>query len=243
MPLTVDYVIRRAAEILNDFNEHAQHVRWSKAVLAGHLNEALQELSVHRPDVYAEGYDMKLAPGTLQKVPEGYRQVLAVEHNVNADGTAGARVSRSDDNFARLPTRRGTETNTPTTGYVVSGFGTNPIDDTVFSVTPAVPANTTAIVRVLLVREPIRHQINNLAAPLGIPDRYEAQVMDWMLMRCYESDIESQHASAAATRHRTHFYAALNAKRTNESYFNIETAEGENAPMSTSNRRLQTSAR
>lgn len=257
-------MVRRIARQLNDFEVGEgvdfRHVRWHPETLVGFINEALCEISQHRPDAFVETVTLTLSPGSTQRLPKEYSQLLNIEANtsISPDGavttTAPVRKDATTtwrDIYAVVSAKGVVGCNeegwcvTPdgSAQFEIKSYTPNVADDSVFSVYPPVPVGSSASVLATVVAKPTKHCAANPSACLGIACKYEAQVLDWAMHRAYGQDFESNFNANASARHLKAFYDALGVKRLAESLFNQEITEGEPVPASHQNRRLATTNR
>ena len=246
---TVADIIARVGGILNDREAGYEHIQWPVGELVGHINEALCELSAHRPDAFVEQVEMTLKPGRRQEAPKGYSAILSLDYNIPPNGSldgpeAGGKISETSVEFAAAfslgascfsssgpscgdpSPHGGTNSSAVSEPAKITGYERNKLDQSVVYVQPPVPRGKVVKVAATLQKLPCKHSADHLKAPLGLSCKYDSAVVDWVLMRCFEKDIESEFARQAAERHRTHFYQALGAKYTMESQFGSQFWEG-----------------
>lgn len=214
-------LIDRARKTLCD----PEKKHWLDDELMCYLNEGLCELAGLRPDQFVESRDITLVPGACQVVPDGCIDMVDVQANVkdgvktedpvlNATTTAGERLG---DKFscatADEPDCVAGETDA-CASYLVSGYKITSSMHGQFTVEPPVPAGCDAIVISALVYcEPSKFELDPPAGAdeCKLPTLYNAQLVDFILMRAYEKDVESQFAVSRASYHRTAFYTGVTA--------------------------------
>jgi hypothetical protein len=221
---TVREIITRAANILNDFDhETGTHIRWHQSTLIAYLHESLCELQAHRPDAFACTQTLTLRAGSSQELPSNLQSLVRIEQN-NSTGESGAvvdgpTISEADERISRAFKKKACLSSaaedcfaTSPAPYKVGSYTKNPFDEAHFTVSPPVPQGQTATVRAVVVRRPARISATDLDAVIEPACKYEAQLVDWVVMRAYETDTESATSMAMAKQHREHFYLALASK-------------------------------
>jgi len=236
---TIADMVHRAAAVLNDTEQGYEHVQWSKGDLVTYLNEALCELSAHRPDAFVEQVELSLVQGARQVVPSKYTALLSLDYNLPRgasldDGIAGGKISPVSSDFAAVFSDEnscfagGSSCGIPVThddhppSYEVKSYTMNKLDDRVFYVKPPVPIGETASVVATVQKVPVRHSTSHMKKCLDVACKYESALLDWMLMRAWERDVESEFARQAAKAHREHFYGSIMAKYNQEAQFHSE---------------------
>ena len=221
---TVRELIVRAANILNDFDhETGTHIRWHQSTLVAYLHESLCELQAHRPDAFACTRTLTLQPGSSQQLPPDLQSLVRIEQNnstaENGSTIEGSTISEADERISRAFKKKRCLSSSATdcfatspAPYSVGSYTKNPFDESHFTVSPPVPQGQTATVRAVVVRRPARISATDLDAVIEPACKYEAQLVDWVVMRAYETDIESASSMAMAKQHRDHFYLALASK-------------------------------
>jgi len=253
---TVGEMVRRIAVQLRDFESGYEHVRWHPETLVSYIHEALCEISQHRPDAFVKTTQLQLKPGVHQSLPSKYAQLINIEGNAVTSPDGSTTITSSVRKDSASPWRDiykaahcapacGSDAYCASASgqFEIKSYANNPVDDSVFTVYPAVPVGASASVQATVIAKPVKPCATNMGACLDIPCKYEAQIMDWALHRAYGADFESNYNSQASSRHLKAFYDALGVKRLAESLFNQETAEGEPVPSSHQQRRLATTNR
>jgi hypothetical protein len=85
-----------------------------------------------------------------------------------------------------------------------------------------------------VVAHPPKHAPEKLDVCVGLDCAYDAQILDWVLGRAHEMDIESEYSMRQADKYRRNFYTALGVDYMQESRFNSgnflgRTSDGEPA--------------
>jgi len=194
---TVGTILDRVCGLLNDRDPALGNVRWSRADLIGHLNEALCELSAHVPDAFAEVLDIVLKPGAQQKLADKFGGLISIEaHYANGEARP---VSEANYRYAKIFKKKpclarnacGGGTGDPCRDYRLKSYVKNPVDDTVFTVEPPVPPGCSITVKATVYGRPSRFCSADEKKCLGIGCEYEAQVVNWILYRAFSVDMES----------------------------------------------------
>lgn len=249
-------ILDRAAAILNDREEGYEHIQWPVGDLVTYVNEALCELSAHRPDAFVKQVELTLLPGSRQELPDQYSKLVSLDANIPANGelggpVTGRKISESSSEFAEVfSSGPSCFSSGPSCGEPPAPHdGENPSAEVlsyqrakglpnVFYVAPEVPRGKVVKVAATVQEAPPVHDALHLKRALGVPCKFDSAVLDWVLMRCWEKDIESSFAVAAAERHRGHFYQALGVKYRMESQFNSEYFKGR-TPDGDPNKQMQ----
>lgn len=210
--VTVREIVDEVYTLLGDPDRE----RWTVAQLVTFINEALCEILTYRPDEFAVTTEITLQPGRLQRVPDGYRQLISLEYNIGGDETPIQETAESiQRTFVGRPCRL------PSSAcYVVQSWSRNSKDRRTFYVNPPVPKGVTHRVVATLVANPPKHDKQRLDDCLGIDCAYRAQVVDWVMARALEVDVESERNASMITHHKQAFYTALGVDYLQESRFN-----------------------
>lgn len=217
MASTTSDLVRRARLTLCD--PDAKH--WTDEELLAYLNEAVCELAGLRPDEFTSQTELALVPGRCQTVPEGC-DLVSVQGDCSgedpgitrATSTAGDRLGAKflcrDDVCPDAPDADGGEP-TECAIWRASSFRVTPASRGYFMIDPPVPDGCSDItVTAMVYCMPER-------LPLGddpecvMPCSYDAQLVDFILMRAFEKDIDSVSAQQRASYHRRSFYQGVNA--------------------------------
>ena len=212
---TVRDIIKRAGRLLGD----EEHVVWGVDDLVQYVNEALCEIQSYRPDAFVRTVRLVLRPGREQRLPDEYRKLVSINANITGDGE-GRMISETSDSMLRAFAGRPCVDLDRLDCYEVLSWSRNKVDDRVFYISPPVPVGHQALVSATVVVYPPRHTAQKLDECLGVDCAYDAQVLDWVLARAYEADIESARNTEMAARHKQNFYAALGTEYVQESRFN-----------------------
>jgi hypothetical protein len=213
---TVRDIITRAARLLGD----VEHAVWPVDVLVQHLNEGLCELQSYRPDAFIKTVELTLRPGREQRLSAEYRRIVSINANITGDGTEGRMVSEVSDAVLRAFSKRPCVDVRRRDCYEVLSWSRNKTDPRIFYVSPPVPPGHRALVSATVVMYPPRHLPTKLDECVGVDCAYDAQLLDWVLSRAYEEDIESVRNTEMAVRHKRNFYDALGIEYLQESRFN-----------------------
>jgi hypothetical protein len=232
MTFTASDVFKDASITLNDGN----FVRWTLPELLGWLNLATKQIAVAKPSATASTIEVELQRGTLQALPQGYHQLLAVNRNlVERDDAPGGRAggavitpaSKVDiDSFipnwhdpSYLPYNQ-------MVGHVVD----HDSDPSAFFV---VPGNLgTGVIEVVASRLPADiplpsspNELASYSAVVDVPDAYRSAVLNFVLAWAFAKDINLPGAAQRSQTHLALFNEAVGIKAA------LEKAENVNAPQ------------
>lgn len=205
-------IIDRARKTLCD----PAKVHWPDEELVCYLDEALCELGGLAPQEFVERRSIPLVPGRCQQVPEGCIDLVAVEGTV-VDGvktddpiteeksSAGARLGSKYS--CAVDGGPGTDAD-PCSLYRAGSYQITPASHGLFYIRPPVPETCAGIEITALVYCP-PPELTDASLDVDLPCRAHAQLVDWVLMRAFEKDIESAASMARAGYHRSAFYDGL----------------------------------
>jgi hypothetical protein len=219
-------LLARASAVLADDHQVVGRT-WPQDELVGHLNEGLCALKALRPDEFADVVQMNLEPGAMQRLPPQYAAFIGLVSNTMSDEAGqtseASAITESDLRFVAALRKK------PCLGrdlceegaapYAVISYTRDPIVETVFTVSPPVPVGSRPQVSVRVVLKPKRFTTATLGDCLGVDCDFEAPLLDWVLMRAYSKETESQYAIAQVDRYRKAWYDAFNASYLQDSRF------------------------
>lgn len=186
-------------------------VTWSDELIIDAMNEAMCFIAQYRPDLFEETITVDLKGTDIIEAPEGYNRIVRVVENLDpvTGLPTGDPIEEGDSDrspngsrFAAIDCPGSTEIDN------ISGIRVSKIEQAQplgggkrqWSVTPPVPADAVARVRVVAVAEPPKSEDINS----GLSDIFcqvESAVKSFVLMRAFEVDTESAYASDHATRY------------------------------------------
>jgi hypothetical protein len=229
MPFTAKTILENAAIILSD----AGGTRWPWTELLGWLSAALREIAIIKPSATADVIEVQMQPGTRQRVPAGYHQMLDATRNLltsqsspggRSGGQAITTVTRDEvdaaipgwHNPAVLPYAKAVHhvvdaDADPMTFYVVPGNDGTGLIEITASVMPAalpIPANPDLI-----------ESYANIAVPM--PNAYEEAVLNFVIYRALSKDSMVAGAAARAQAHLSLFQQTLGIKQDREDTQNV----------------------
>lgn len=198
-------------------------VRWPLLERFRWANASMRVIAATKPTATAKSIQMKMKMGTLQKLPEGYHQILDVTRNLDTlqcspPGRAGGEAIRPilrDEldtlipgwsNPSVLPYDKQVfyvidDTNHPTHFYVVPGNTGEGIIELVAS-----------SIAVTMCLDAACEDQNDLAAydfEVPMPDEYRQPMLDFILSRCYLKEVNVPGLAAKAQAHYAMFQQAL----------------------------------
>lgn len=176
-------IITRAASTLADTG----NIRWPVAEHLNHINDAMREIVLVRPDAYSVTANLTLAGGTKQSIaaltPKPLRFLRAVRNmNVNNGGVLSGRAVREGSREVldnELP-----DWHLASPAAVIQHFVFDNVTPTTFYVYP--PANPGAVVEVVYSALP--PAVSAAGETLALGDQYLAPLLDLVLYRCFSKD-------------------------------------------------------
>lgn len=199
-------LLRRAAEVLGDYDPATPHVRWTRTELIGYLNEAITEVRARRPEAFVLTTDLALQPGDIQRLPKDFASLINVEASYN--GHRRSPVTKADYKYARLFTKQVRSADfdgDPLADYQVRTFTPHPVDDTIFYVDPPFPVGCSARIVATLVFRPKRLDDTDMHRDLPVKPEIEPALLEWMLYRAFTKDQESATAREQGVMHKKSF--------------------------------------
>ena len=215
---TVRQITERAAITLRDFEAGHEFTTWTKAMLLEWLNEGLCQLSALRPDLFTATRKITLKPGANQTLPDGIDAVYDINGNVliSPDGTETVEEGVTTGNqklsrrFKKKPCLVADDTGGNCgdlgDGYKVKSFIRNPYTSREFRVEPPVPEGVEVEVMATVLLAPGHFDEGDYENKTPLSCSNDAALLDWILMRAYEVEIESEYAARAKVYHAQKFY-------------------------------------
>lgn len=212
---TIDELVSRVAQQLAD----PEFVTWTRAAIFDYFGEAACQLAANRPDAFVEVVDLTLKPGAIQTLPDEYVAFVAIEEN--ADATVVNPVSPSDAYFSRvLRNKRCKVTDCVVVGaYAVDVATKSPNSERIFTVSPPVPFGLAPSVKASVVTKPPSYCMTKGSACSGVPCKFEAALIEWVLYRAWSMDAELAGAVQIAQMHYKNFYQMLGVQLKREAAF------------------------
>lgn len=223
-------LVEKVSSLLSDQCEGNTYETWSKKDLTSYLNDALCQILALRPDAFACIEEIPLVTGTRQTLPDGYHSIVSIEE-ADDGSTSGASETTSD--ILKHYRKPSCVTGLSSDGtYTPSSFRRNDMVKTSFYVSPAVPEGANATITATVIKNPATQCADSTATlPLGC--EYEAQIVDWMMMRALSVEAESSNVSLQLARdYRQGFYLAFNtnyrqAQRVGSGYYLGQEGDGD----------------
>lgn len=190
-------------------------VHWSENELITYLNEALCEIAGLRPDAFVKMVTLELEPGEQQQLPKPYIDLVKVEENLDKngkpkDGSISKTTSTAGD---RLGAKYRCDPDGVGAKYEgITGYKITAQSHGYFTVSPPVPEGEKAYVNAMVYVPPPHFHADDLGDEnCVLPCIYDAQIIDWIMKRAYEKDVESQWARDRAAYHYSLFRTGMDA--------------------------------
>lgn len=218
--------IQRVQDILQD----TTGVRWPSQELIRYLNDAQNEVVLHKPDASADNTVMPMTPGTRQRVPAGALRLLDVVRNMGLTGSAPGNAVTLLGRGVLDAQRRTWHSDPP--GESVDHYLYDPRDPKTFYVYP--PASDPAgHLEVIISTAPAA--VTELEDELTLDDIYINVLIDYVLYRAYSKDADFAANLERAMTHYQAFATALGIKTASDYQFvpraaARDTRDGRDAP-------------
>lgn len=157
-------------------------VRWTETELLGWLNDGQREIVLHRPDAYTKSISHTLTVSeTKQTIPTDGIRVIDVVRNLGGNKSAIRNIKREILND-QIP-----DWHSASPSATVQHFTYDDRDPTRFYVYPVQPASNPGSVELVYSCAPADVAIG---AAIAIPDTFANALIDYMLYRAYQKDVE-----------------------------------------------------
>lgn len=209
---TVGETIQHVSTQLSDQRGAHAYTRWRREHLLEYLNQGLKEIGAYRPDAFAKTYRIDLVPGRKQSAPNG-DAVQSVSLGNGKDSMAhksSSELLKSFSAYHDAPTPL--RTINGVIQYKVRSISRDKTDQSIFYVSPPVPAGAKASLEIQVNSRPPEYSGDYWDKPVGIEDKYYNNLIDFILARAYAKDTESQVSAAKSQRLLQLFYQAMGAK-------------------------------
>lgn len=206
MALTVEEVIDRVSEVLQDANR----VTWTETQLISWVNDAVRSLVMVRPDVSAVVKNLLLVAGTKQSLTvEGDLRLMSIARNMGADGLTVGRAVTGPVPLEDLDSVNPYWHMDAATGYVIQYVHDLATPD-VFYVYPGVESGSEFYIEARVSQLPT--QVATPADSTGIDEIYGPALIEWILYRAWSRDAETSPNWQRAARHFQNFFQLLGVK-------------------------------
>ena len=208
MPRTVRALLTQVAGTLCDH----EYVHWTEFELLTYFNEALAEIAGLRPDAFVKRVTLELKPGAQQQLEKPYIDLVNVNGNLSRSGEPiDKSITKSNSTAGdRLGGKFRCMADAPFTG--ISGYTITAASHGYFTVDPPVPEGEVAYIDAMVYVPPPIFSLSDLDDEnCVLPTIYDAQIVDWILKRAFEKDVESQWARDRAAYHFQAFRLGMNA--------------------------------
>lgn len=205
---TAQSIIDKAELLLQD----TTNIRYSEAELLGWLNHGLQEVANYKPSALVKTIVHQLVAGVLQKMPADSASLILITRNMGVDGaTPGAAITSVQrtlmDSFQPNWTKATSSTTVKHYMYDPQG------DDDVFYVYPPQPAVGMSRVQMQYYARPAAVTLTD-ELPFSVS--YDPALLDYVLYRAYNKEIEQGDGVGLASAHYNAFLSALGGKKSAE---------------------------
>lgn len=210
MPRLVQAVFDQVQMTLCD----EEGVHWTPDELLMYFNEALSEIAGLRPDAFVKQITLELKPGKYQQLPKPFIDIVEVQGNLDENGKQVAGSINKTTSTAG--DRLGGKYNCAPDGIAarydgVKGYKITAASHGYYTVNPPVPeGEEVRITAMVYVPPPLFTEEHMQDCNCVLPTIYDAQIVDWMLKRAYEKDIESQWARDRAAYYGAQFSIGMN---------------------------------
>lgn len=206
MAITARSVVQRAADILKD----STGVRWGADELVRWLNEAQVVIVSLRPDASAALVTITLVAGTRQTIAATAIKLINVLNNAAAPKTAVRRIDR------RVLDEQTPDWRSMTGVAAVRHFYEEANDPRAFYVYPPAAGGTDVEALCAMTPQAVSEPLpgsdyTSVTGNIGLPDVFNAPLLDYVLYRAFSKDSELTVNTARAQAHAGAFTAALGA--------------------------------
>lgn len=196
---TVDEVVQRAAEVLNDPN----HDRWTYSNMVEWVNQAISAICRLRPSAHIEKVDIPLIEGAIQALDPSYSGFVRGLYTKVGGSTPG-----------KTPIKGELGAITLIDANWMSAASNDEIDEVMydpetphtFFVYPPQPAATTNTLYAEVGTIP---PLSIPADTIPIPSMFDTAIVDYVLWRAYSMDAEHASQDGRAAVHYNTFKAAV----------------------------------
>lgn len=208
---------------LNDQEKGFEYTRWPLTQLIEYANEALIQVSLHRPDAFTTVTNVQLQPGVQQSLPAGVTGLASVLSNNDPQNPLA--VMRDDIGLVRTFNKKLCNYELDCSGnvvYKISSYSYDPRTPGYFYVSPPVPAgmNPAPSLPISAVTSPPTLDSTSWFNNIPVDTKYYNAILAWMLSKAYEVDTESETSFRQMQYQRNEFYRMLGIKYTMESKYN-----------------------
>jgi len=202
---TAQEIIDDAETILSDtLNE-----RWSESELLAWINAGMKEISLIKSDAYIKSESFTLAAGTVQSLPAGGFQLMAITHNmgISPGETAGTMIKLTDINILNASD---SSWHLKAPSAIVKYYMYDERFPTQFFVSPPQPAAAFGFVWGIYCAVPTEIAIDDV---ILVSDIYRNVLLDYALYRAYMKDADYTTNNVRCVAHYQAFTNALGVRR------------------------------
>lgn len=181
-------------------------VRWPELELLRWVNDAQRKIVELAPDANVEQTVVTLATGTRQSLPSGALRLVDASRNMGSGGT-------TPGNAVRLTQRHVLDAQVPAWHTTTASSSIQHVlydkrVPKVFWVYP--PASTGASVELFVSKPPTT--LSSTASAIGLDDVYVDSIVDYVLYRAYQKDVDYANNAANVKWYWESFIAGLSGK-------------------------------
>jgi hypothetical protein len=206
---TVGGICKHVSEQLNDQTLNREYGRWTRPMLLEYLNQSRKEIAAYRPEAFSTKATIPLVPGTKQKAT-GYVDVKNVTQGNIPVPQADAEILKAFAGYDYCPPKLQFKNGNPV--YNVRSFAVDKQDNSVFYVSPPVPAGIAVSVEVYAVGQVDDLTLADWDKNVLIASKYYNNLLDFMFARAFELDTESAVSASKSNSMFQRFYQAMGVK-------------------------------
>jgi hypothetical protein len=215
---TVGQYVKHVSTQLNDQAYGRPYIRWGRSLLLEYLNLALSEIGTYRPEAFSVPTVITLKPGTEQHAPDN-TGIISVYSN--ADGTpihpTDGAMSNAFAVYDICPAKPKFVRGTPV--FLVKSFSVDPTNSSTFYVEPAIPVGVEVKVNAMIPGDTPRYALSDWDKSLGMPHKFDNNLVDFMMACAYRLDSESPESRANSESYLKSFFSAMGIKYKQESKY------------------------
>lgn len=195
---TCDDLIVTVSKLLNDQLAGHEYTHWSREDIECAYAEAVAAVSLVRPDLAVGLVSVELSEGSLQRVPSECLELHKVIGVEDENGNVSETASKSNNNLAKwFPSVCSVDSSGT---YTIASYDVDENNPYIFYVQPPVPKGFTG--KVLI-------QCAGGCKDFEIDCRFETPIIEFMLYRLLNTELDSTTSNSAADKHLNNFVTLL----------------------------------